>query len=293
MMMMLKNVATVVTLSAVVVAGSPRARAETTAERLVAAGVELRVKGDPAGALKLFEQAHALEPSALTLGQMGLAEQSLKRWEDSEGHLSSALERRDAAWVQKNNVPLEQALEAVSAHVGEIVLAGSPSGADVYVNGKGRGTLPLRGPIRVSEGEASIQVTAAGYQPYLGMVRVQGRGTAPVDVALEKQRLVEIPVKPVAEPWPAKRVAGASLFGSGVIAAGVGGVLLLFDKHGTCSADPSETCNRRTRTTFPGWSLIGTGAAAIVVGAVFLYNAPSEPVAVGVGPSSVLVGGRF
>ena len=58
----------------------------------------------------MFERAHAVAPSARTVGQMGLVETALQRWVDAESHLLASLSSADDAWVKKNRGFLEQAL---------------------------------------------------------------------------------------------------------------------------------------------------------------------------------------
>src|SRR5690349_23308438 len=100
----------VAVLAVNVVGASARAAEPETAEQLVAKGVELRKKGDHAGALREFQAAHAKEPSGRTLAQMGIAEATLQRWVDAENHLSQALEST-MPWVEKNRATLEQTLQ--------------------------------------------------------------------------------------------------------------------------------------------------------------------------------------
>jgi tetratricopeptide (TPR) repeat protein len=163
---------------------------ETPAHRLEAAGMKARDKGDHEEALRLFQQAHELEPSPMTLGLVGGEEYALRRWDEAEAHFASALNQKNNEWVGRYRQALENGLTEVSAHVGNLVLAGSPNGASVYINGRVRGALPLSNPIRVSEGLATVQVTAPGYQPFVGQTQIEGRRDTQLRVDLEKQKLV-------------------------------------------------------------------------------------------------------
>src|SRR5260221_7251932 len=108
-----------------------RAAEPETADELVARGVELRKKGDHAGALREFQAAHAKQPSGRTLAQMGIAEATLKLWTDAEDHLSQALDST-APWVEKNRPTLEQTLQTVRAHTAEVSVYG-PTGATLTI----------------------------------------------------------------------------------------------------------------------------------------------------------------
>jgi hypothetical protein len=94
-------------------------------------------------------------------------------------------------------------------------------------------------------------------------------------------------------PWGPGKIAGATLIGTGVVAIAGGATLLLFDKKQSCSLPSGENqCDRRTNTRVPGWSLIGGGAIATVVG-VWVFRSSSSEVSVAMGPSSFAISGRF
>ena len=84
------------------VSGVARADDRATADAMIARGLELRREGKPDEALEQFQRAHALAPSARTLGQMGIVEGTLKHWTDAEDHLTAALALSNDAWVKKN-----------------------------------------------------------------------------------------------------------------------------------------------------------------------------------------------
>jgi hypothetical protein len=127
-----------------------------------------------------------------------------------------------------------------------------------------------------------------------------------VAIHLRPQRPQEPAVAPVAqlsaprEPspaderttWSSRTVVGGSLIGAGVLGVAAGVTLLVFDKHQTCTrVIPSDVCDRRLATRVPGWSLVGGGAAAALVGGVLVLG--DKGATVSVGPSSVAVAGRF
>jgi hypothetical protein len=192
----------------IVVLGRPAAAADSV-EDLIAKGVELRRQGQHERALELFRRANAEDPSPRTVAQIGLAEQSLKRWIESENHLAAALQEGSNPWIRKNRAHLENALEAVRGHIGHLVVQGPP-GATVYVRGESQGTLPL-GPIRVGEGEVSLQVAAPSRQTFTRSVIIRPGEVATVAVQLEPATLN--PERPNAEggepvPGPVTPSAG-------------------------------------------------------------------------------------
>ena len=98
-------------------------------------------------------------------GQLGLAEQALGRWEDAERHVGEALHAAGDAWVVKNRAILDEALGAIQGHLARIEVLGDPEGADVSVNGRVVGKLPLKEAVRVSAGEVEVELHAPGYVP--------------------------------------------------------------------------------------------------------------------------------
>jgi hypothetical protein len=267
--------------------------AANSADALIDKGIELRRQGNHSSALELFERAYALEPSPLAMAQRGLAEQPLKRWADSETHLLAALATPNDPWVAKNRVHLEFALSKVREHIGELVLTGSPAGAEVWVNGASRGKLPLGAPLRVGEGEVQMQVTAPGYQPLVSSTRVAGGGKAAVSVQLEQVRFVEVPPpgsRDAAGWWTPRRIVSSALIGGGVAASAVG--IGLLARGGGSDCEQGFACISGSPSRAPGWALLGVGIGAAAAGGIVLFTAPSTRVELGLGPS-MSVKGRF
>jgi hypothetical protein len=133
------------------------------AETLIRRGIELRRAGKDAEALSLLQQAYALDGTPRALAQVGLVEQALGKWGLADQHLRRALESAADAWVRKNRAALEEALKAISHHVGHVEVTGSPAGAEVRIDGELVGHLPLPGPISVAAGGIAIEVRAPGF----------------------------------------------------------------------------------------------------------------------------------
>src|SRR4051812_29586201 len=89
-------------------------------ESLMRDAVGLRRAGDDAGALKLFEQAYALNKTPKALAQIGIAEQALGRWSAARKHLGQALESGDDPWIKKNRAAINKSLDIIAAHVGQL-----------------------------------------------------------------------------------------------------------------------------------------------------------------------------
>jgi hypothetical protein len=160
-----------------VVAGQPRAvRAGSAndADALIRHGIELRKVHDDEGAAREFQKAYDQVHTPRAAGQLGLAEQALGRWEDAERHVGEALHATGDAWVVKNRAILDEALGAIQGHLARIEVIGDPEGADVSVNGRVVGKLPLQSAVRVSAGEVEVELHASGYVPMQRTLTIVG-----------------------------------------------------------------------------------------------------------------------
>ena len=160
-----------------VVAAQPLAVGAGTsndADSLIRHGIELRKAHDDEGAAREFQKAYDQVHTPRAAGQLGLAEQALGRWEDAERHVGEALHATGDAWVVKNRAILDEALGAIQGHLARIEVIGDPEGADVSVNGRVVGKLPLQEAVRVSAGEVEVELHAPGYVPMQRTLTIVG-----------------------------------------------------------------------------------------------------------------------
>jgi len=160
-------------------AGMPSARAaDSQEEAALRRGLDLREKGNDEAALAEFQRAYDLHQSGRARAQMALAEQALGHWLEAEAHLGEALQRTREPWIARNTALLEQALADIREHLGSMELTGGQAGAEVRVNGRVVGNLPLGGPVRVEAGSVAVEVRAAGYLPVVRTIVVPAKGLA-------------------------------------------------------------------------------------------------------------------
>jgi hypothetical protein len=172
------------------------------AESLIRQGVELRSQKKDERALPLFEKAYQLSRSPRTAGQLGLVEMALGYYVDAEKYLGEALASPDHPWVAKNLATLKSQLATAKTQIGELFIVGEPSGADVLVNGKLVGKLPLPWPIRLDKGRADVQVRAAGHVPTSDTVTITGGKREDRSYRLQREATAVAPPPPVAAPAP-------------------------------------------------------------------------------------------
>jgi tetratricopeptide (TPR) repeat protein len=126
-----------------------------------------------ADALREFLAARVLAPSPRATAQVGLAEQALGRFPEAERHLTEALATPDDRWVHGRHAALEASLKEVEARLGTLDVQGYPPGADVRVDGKVVGALPLLHPLRWPVGAASVEVSMSSRRSFSRAVDVK------------------------------------------------------------------------------------------------------------------------
>ena len=253
---------------------------------LIKHGLDLRRAGKSEEALELFRRAHEAAPCPRTLGQMGLVESSLQLWIEADSHLTAALATPDDAWVHKNRRFLDQAVVRAREHVGELMITGPP-GAKVAVAGKSIGTLPLREPIRIAEGDVAVRATSDGSKPYTVDVSIKGGARAaisivlePIDLALPHPPEQAQPLVTSTSPKRVRLALGASLAAAGVAALVWGAAWIAFDGYSSCAG-----CGTTYDTRTPGLLLVGGGSALALAGGALIFRAlhPAESRKVTVG----------
>jgi hypothetical protein len=274
-------------------------------DSLIDRGLDLRRQGKPAEALELFERANSMAPSARAIAQMGLAEISLHRWIDADAHITAALARHDSEWIEnpKTRETLRKALSDIGTHLGRIRVEGT-NGAEITMEGRMVGRLPLPAAAAVNPGAIRIRATAPGHQP-LDVEVVVAAG----EEIVTKTDLVPFPdAAPPLTPQTTSTGApvlpseehhwrqwtGATLVGVGVASVTAGVVWLSINGKGTCDPVPGGTCQRSYDTSLQGWLALGAGAALAGAGVgLLVWRGHDEQISLGFGPSSFTVTGRF
>ncbi|HVU49732.1 MAG TPA: PEGA domain-containing protein [Polyangia bacterium] len=217
-------------------------------EALIQRGLDLRDKNQDEQALEQFSKAFEISRSGRAGAQMALAEQALGRWVDAEAHLGEAVRHLDEPWIARNRGVLEQSLAEIRSHLGTLELSGGVAGAEVQLNGRSVGAMPLAAPLRAPAGSNALQVSAPGHLPVARTVIVPAGGIA-------RETIVLVPIaesSAPATPAPAETKAGAPV----LVAAPV-------------SAAGAETRWSTSRTV--GAALIAGSGAALVTAVVFTF----------------------
>jgi hypothetical protein len=173
-------------VGAVLVAASAYAQADAAeVEALIAKGNELRRAGTPGPALPYFRRAYELARTPRTNGQLGLAELAAGYPVEAEQHLATALESPNDPGIVKYQQMLKDALTMARSQIGELAIQGSPTGAEVIVNGRLVGALPLEAPIKLVARTTEVVVRAPGHTDRREMVPIAGGQRHALNVKLE------------------------------------------------------------------------------------------------------------
>jgi hypothetical protein len=121
-------------------------------------------------------------------GYLGLCELSLGHWTEAEQHLGEALLVPGNPWVEQNHASLVASLKRAHDNIGAVVITGSPDGAQIYIDGRAMGQLPLREPLRLARGVVDVELRAPGYATTRQSVGVTAEA-AIVDIRLESERV--------------------------------------------------------------------------------------------------------
>jgi len=231
------------------------ARAAESADQLIRKGLEMRKRGDDLGALPLFEQAYKLSPTPRAAAQRAFCAQALGRWTQVESDLTEALKSPDDAWVKKNRGAIDESLREAKMKVAVIEVVGEPPGADVLVNGKVVGQLPLARPLRIEAGEIDVELRAEGHRPSLKSLHVVGGQYQRIAVR------ADLDAAPSAAPAPASPPA-----------PGAPNVSVYVQQPtpppgATLTARPAEPASGSGWRSAPKWISWGLGAVALGVGA--------------------------
>lgn len=170
-----------------IVSQSTAARADAAeVEALIAKGNELRRAGTPGPALPYFQRAYQLARTPRTTGQLGLAELAAGYPVEAAEHLSAALETPNDPSIVKFRQMLVDALTMARAQIGELAIQGAPAGAEVVVNGRAVGILPLSSAVKLPARNAEVVVRAPGHSERRELVPIAGGQRHELSVNLEK-----------------------------------------------------------------------------------------------------------
>ena len=274
-------------------------------ESLIAKGNELRRAGKPGPALPYFQKAYELARTPRTTGQLGLAELAAGYPVEAADHLAAALRSPNDPSIVKYQQILADALTMARSQIGELSINGTPAGAEVVIDGRQVGTLPLSLPVKLPARNVELVIRAPGHTPHQEVMPIGGGqrheltvNLHPIPQPAEPTPIVKLasgPSAPTPVPAPAApvsvvtaearsagggdsssglRTAAWIVGGGAVLAAGSGLALNLVARSNHSDYDAWQT--------YRDWSIAGyvSGAALAVTSGILLWaSRPESPAA--------------
>jgi hypothetical protein len=139
---------------------------QNEADAQINQGLKAMRKGDYQAALEAFRRAHQSRPTPRSHTEIGLAKQGLRLWVEAEADLADSLAETGDAWLEEHRPIIEKALADVRSHLGQVTVESGPRQAEVFIDGRSYGQLPLAKPIYLLPGIAIVKITATGRLPW-------------------------------------------------------------------------------------------------------------------------------
>jgi tetratricopeptide (TPR) repeat protein len=155
-------------------------------EKLLAQGIALRAAGNDLEASQVLKKAAAIDPESVRV-QVHLATvyQALGEWLLADDYLGLALSHEAHPYVVRHRKSLDDAQRVISANIGRLEVEGEPAGAEVRLNGRLIGTLPLAAPARATVGSYSLEVRLEGHYTLQRPLVITGNSLSRESVRLE------------------------------------------------------------------------------------------------------------
>lgn len=159
---------------------APNAEAAAHFER----GVDLYNDGALDGAMVEFERAYDLVPDYRVLYNIARVHVEQNHYVDGINVYERYLKGGGSEIPEARREQVEATLEKLRARIANVWVTSNAAGADLYVNGKAVGTLPLQKAIPLDPGTCELRVEKPGYQTSQQTLKVAGGDTPRITVNL-------------------------------------------------------------------------------------------------------------
>jgi tetratricopeptide (TPR) repeat protein len=177
-------------------------------EKLVTLAIELRAQGKDLAALETLKKAAEIDPSSARVQvHLSNVHQALGQWLPADEYLRLALAQAHHPYVVRHLQALEDARKVIEDNIGTLEVDGEPAGAEVRLNGRLIGTLPLAAPVPVTVGSYILEVKRDGHYTASRPLVIAGHDFVRESVRLERlptdelgTRTFPIALAPSSEP---------------------------------------------------------------------------------------------
>lgn len=260
--------------------GSPQQAAAEHFER----GLELYREGSLDAALVEFERAYESVPDYRVLYNLAQVQAQRGEYVEALSFFDKYLKEGGAEIAETRRTEVEQDIVKLNGRVGRLWVESNSPGAEVFVNGKLVGLLPMQQPVLVNSGMCEIRVTKPGFEPRLHQLKVAGgeqpRVSLPLTaIASRLDPAIYAPSRPPKIEQVSYTPFWVSLAATAVLGGGAAGFGYLAidarsgmdDELARLPADRAVVQERsRDVRRFSTWGDL-CGAAAVLAGGTALY----------------------
>lgn len=169
-------------------AGLAQTSAQATAADHFERGIELYQEGSLDAALVEFERAYESIPDYRVLYNIAQVQTQRGEYVEAIVLFEKYLSEGGADIAPERKTEVELDLGKLNGRVARLWVESNADGAELVINGKSVGLLPLNQPVLINSGVCDIRITKAGFEPRHHQVKVAGG---------EKPR-VSLPLTPLA-----------------------------------------------------------------------------------------------
>ncbi|MDI1447057.1 PEGA domain-containing protein [Polyangium sp. 6x1] len=168
-------------------AAEAEAKAKADARKHFEQGLALFDAGSMEAALPEFLTSLSIYPTRAAKKNAALCLRRLNRFDEAFDMNEELLAFPGVTEEEKQLATHE--IAELRPLVGDLVVEGVPDGATISIDGKPRGTTPLKGPIHVPVGERTVRIFKAGFETLEARLQVVGGKTAKLPAVLSRLEL--------------------------------------------------------------------------------------------------------
>ena len=134
-------------------------------------------------ALELYNRSYALNPLPALLYNRGRALEALSRFPEALDQLEEFVNTAPAE-LKAKTPHIDELIEEIRGKITTLTIKSKVKRARILVRSQAVGTTPLKRPLRVNAGDATIEVSAEGYKPFKKKVTLPPGGELTIDATL-------------------------------------------------------------------------------------------------------------
>ena len=199
------------------IAPAAHAQDAPAVEALIQEGIRLRRAGEDARALSVFRQAERLQPASVrVLLHLSTAAQAAGSWVEADTYIRRVSEYRDDPYYQRYREEIALVEQTIASRVGRFQAVGSPPGAEVRLDGRVIGRLPMAEAHRIEAGSYQLEIVSDGYYALRRTQQIRGAVLTRERVELARETTASAQGSDGqqrqwwAEPWVGWTLAGGS-----------------------------------------------------------------------------------